>query len=271
MILVTLRDAPLPALVALVSGTAAAGLIQFALRVALTIASLDEVVARIAYPAFSRLQGFPDRQARAVAAAVMMTSLILVPAQCLLAALAPVIVPLVFGARWGDAILPLQLISLATLLRYPARYLRQAEFARGDARLALAMTALTTFLALGCFAAGLLLGGLPGSATGFALSALLGLLGSAWLAGRTLTVGWRPFALALGAGIVAAAAGRMVLLLTAAATMDPAAAWVSAVVAGGVFTGVFGVLLLLTNRQMLAMGIRLAGRSVGRQGQPGRG
>ena len=98
VIVLTIRDAPLPALVGLVSGTVAAGMMQFAVRIALTIASIDDIVSRIAFPAFARLQGHPDKQAKALDLAILMTGLIVIPAQCGIAALAPVLVPLVFGS-----------------------------------------------------------------------------------------------------------------------------------------------------------------------------
>jgi teichuronic acid exporter len=267
-----LRDAPLPALVGLVSGTAAAGLIQFAVRLALTIASIDEIVARIAFPAFARLQGHPHEQARALDAAILMTGLIVIPVQCWIAALAPILVPLVFGSQWSDAILPLQIICLGTLLRFPTRYLRQAEFAEGASRRGLSMSFATTVLALGPFALGLLWWGLPGSAIGFLVGAILGLAVSARLAQQMFRLSWRPFALVTGAGVVATATALLTLHFVGG-WLDvtwPTAKWSLAIaVEAGLGTVVFSAvclgLLMTTNRTALVMGLRLAGQAIARK------
>jgi PST family polysaccharide transporter len=273
VIVLTLRDAPLPALVGFVSGTAAAGLIQFAVRIALTIAGIDEMVARIAFPAFSRLQGHPREQARALHAAILMTGLIVIPAQCWIAALAPILVPLVFGPQWSGAIVPLQIICLGTLLRFPARYLRQAEFANGATRRAVSMSCATTLFALVSFAIGLVGWGLTGAAVGFLVGAALGLGASIWLAGDFLQLSWRRFWLAtaagVGSGLVAMAAlygaGKWLGLATSLSDGPIAARVATAALASAVFGVVCLGLLLLTNRATLAMGLRLASRAVGRE------
>lgn len=269
VLLVTLRDAPLPALVGLVSGTVAAGLIQFAVRIALTVASIDETLARIAFPAFSRLQGHRHEQARALDTAILMTGLIVIPAQCWIAAVAPILVPVVFGSQWAEAVVPVQIICLATLLRFPARYLRQAEFAEGESRRALVMSFVTTFVALVSFAVGLIGWGLPGAAVGFLVGALLGLGASAWLAWELLQLSWRPFGLLLAAGLGAAGAAALTVLCVSQWLSPmgsaPGSLWpnlVATVLATLVFGAACFTLLYLTSRPVLLMGRRWAARSV---------
>jgi teichuronic acid exporter len=269
VLFITLRDSPLPALVALVSGTVAAGLIQFAVRIALTVASIDETLARLAFPAFSRLQGRPVQRARAMDVAILMTGLIVIPAQCWIAAIAPVLVPAVFGSQWSDAVVPVQIICLATLLRFPARYLRQAEFAEGASRRGLVMSVVTTLLALASFAVGLFGWGLPGASCGFLVGAVLSLGASAWLAWDMLELSWRPFGLLLGSGLAAAAAGG--LTLTSAGLWfgplgpSPAPLWAN-LAAVGLASIVFGIvclgLLLATSRPVVRLGWRLVDRSI---------
>jgi PST family polysaccharide transporter len=273
VIVVTLRDAPLPALVGLVSGTVAAGLLQFSLRIALTIAGIDAMIARIAFPAFSRLQGNPQQQARALDAAILMTGLVVIPAQCWIAALAPVLVPLVFGPQWSGAILPLQIICIGTLLRFPARYLRQAEFADGKTRRALSMSVALTLLALVAFVVGLVGWGLTGAAVGFLVGAALGLGASIWLAEDFLRLSWRRFWLTVGAGIgsgavavlTLSAAGSSLGLAASLAAGPPVARAIAAMLATAAFGVVCLGLLFLTNRAMLAMGVRLGLRAIGRR------
>ena len=271
VVVLTVRDAPLPALVGLVSGTVAAGLTQFAVRIAMTISTIDEMVSRIAFPAFARLQGHPDKQARALDTAILMTALILVPAQCWIAAVAPVLVPLVFGSQWSEAVVPLQLICLGTLLRFPARYLRQAEFADGATRRGLGMSVATTILALGSFEVGLLCWGLPGAAAGFLVGAGLGLGASIWLARDVAGLSWRRFWLLIGAGAIAGSGAILTLRMTGqwlGMTWPPTHASLASVATAGAATAIFGsvflALLILTNRVTLTLGLRLALRSVGR-------
>ena len=270
VILITLRDSPLPALVGLVSGTGAAGITQFAVRIALTIASIDEVVARIAFPALARLQGHPAQQARALEGAILMTGLIVIPAQCWIAAVAPVMVPLVFGAKWADAIIPLQIMCLGTLLRFPARYLRQAEFADGASRLGLGMTFTTTTLAVVSFAMGLVGWGIQGAAAGFLTGSVLGFGASIWLARRTLDLGWSQFWRLLGTGSVAAAAAVLVVAIVRG-VVSPSwqaggisfAALATTTVAGSLVFGVVCTgLLLVSSRPVLEMAWRLALRGL---------
>jgi teichuronic acid exporter len=272
VIVLTLRDAPLPALVGLVSGTVAAGLMQFAVRIALTIASIDDIVSRIAFPAFARLQGHPDKQAKALDLAILMTGLIVIPAQCGIAALAPVLVPLVFGTQWSEAILPIQILCLGTLFRFPARYLRQAEFADGESKRALGMSTATAILALSAFFLGLIWWGLPGSAVGFLVGAALGLVASIWLARDMSGLSWGRFWLMVGAG-VAAGTGALLTLHTngqwQGLTWVSSQSFLSGVIASGIASVVFGVacmaLLVVTNRPELKVGWRLAWQAIGRR------
>jgi teichuronic acid exporter len=272
IIVLTLRDAPLPPLVGLAAGTAAAGLVQFAVRLAMTISTIDELVARIAFPAFSRLQGRPEQQARALDMAILMTGLILIPAQCWIAALAPILVPLVFGSQWTEAVLPLQLICLATLLRFPARYLRQAEFADGATRRGFGMSVVTTVLALSGFELGLLGWGLAGAAAGFLAGSAAGLWASMALARDIAGLSWNRLWLMLGAGLVAGAVST-VSLYAAGRVLDVPVPPADLLVASGALvataTGVFAAVCLLllgiTNGPTLAIGWRLAKRAFGRQ------
>jgi O-antigen/teichoic acid export membrane protein len=265
VILATLRDSPLPAMAGLVLGTASAGFLQFASRIGLTVASVDEIVARIAFPALSRLQGRADDQARALGAATMLTALFMVPFQCLLAALAPILVPLVFGDRWQPAVLPLQLICVGTLFRFPARYVRQTVFAEGDSRRGLWIAVACLVLAIVPVAPGLVIGGLAGVGLGFLVGALLGLVATAWLARRYVRLDWRPFGRLVGIGLAAGG-----LALTAAQTLsDGLPAGVYGETAGlglgtVVFLMIFGGLAWLTDSMLLGQGLRLARRAFDR-------
>ena len=264
-VILTIRDAPLPFLVGVSTGTVSAGLMQFALRIAMTIATIDEMVARIAFPAFSRLQSDPARRTRALETAVLMSALVLAPAQMWLAALAPAAVPFVFGVQWQEAILPLQLLCVATLFRFPARYLRQLEFAQGATRRGLAMSIGTTALTLVCSIAGLSILGLSGAALGFLVGSVAGLGISIRLAEGAPGLAWKGYWSIIGTGAAAGLAGVAALdgivgaLFSGSSSATNAE---SAIVAGALATSVFSLVclvgLFVTSRPALRLAWQLA-------------
>jgi O-antigen/teichoic acid export membrane protein len=259
-----LRDTPLPVMAGLVAGAASAGLLQFATRIALTMASIDEVVGRIAFPAFSRLQGRPHEQARALDAAILLTALVMVPVQCLLAALAPVVVPAVFGAGWVPAILPLQLICVAALFRFPARYLRQTVFAEGASGRGLAIAAVCLVLAVGSFVPALLLLGLAGTGLGFLVGAVLGMTATAWLSRPFVRLDWRPFGRLVSAGLLAGASALLAMQMSRGWLAGSQVGgtllvdWISVILSTMLFALLFGGLTWLLESRLLRLGIRLA-------------
>ncbi len=270
-LLITLRDAPLSTLAAVACGAASAGLIQFAVRIALTIASIDEIVAQIAFPAFARLQGNRDQQTRALESAILLTALLVIPIQCWIVAMAPVLIPLVFGGQWTPAIFLVQIICLGTLIRFPTRYLRQAVFARGESRRGLSISFAATACALLAYTSGLVLLGLPGSAVGFLAGAAAGLFAAIWLARDMIRLTWKRFLLMLAAGLLATLAGTAALNGTSAwlplhwSSQASATAIVATIVATIAYGAVCSLILFSTSRPTIAMAWRLAMRAANRR------
>jgi O-antigen/teichoic acid export membrane protein len=230
----------------------------------------QEIVGRIAFPAFSRLQSRPAEQTRALNGAIVLTAMAVAPIQCWIAAIAPVMVPLIFGERWRPAILPIQIVCLAMVLRFPTRYIRQAVFARGRSGLGLGLAVVESSLALASFTAGFLVAGLGGGAVGFFVGALAGLVVTSAMARPTIRPNWQPYivlvaAIAIGAamGLLASLAGDGLVgrLLGEDA---PVRAILSSLVATVVFAAVAMPLVWLTSRQTVRLGWSLAGRSIGR-------
>jgi O-antigen/teichoic acid export membrane protein len=253
VVMVSLRDAPLPVIAGVVAGTVSAGLVQFATRIALTVASIDEVIARIAFPAFSRLQARPGEQSRALDAAVMLTALLVVPVQCWIATAAPVLVPAIFGAQWTGAVVPIQIMCIGMLFRFPTRYIRQAVFACGESRLGMVMSAVATILAIVCFGTGCLAGGLPGGAVGFLAGTAAGLAATGRMARTHVPEpGWRAFTQLVGAGLVAAAAA--FLGQYAGRDLGSAAA---TILGAAIYAAVFGVLVWTRHRDLARLCWRL--------------
>ena len=263
LLLMTLRDTPLPVLAGWVLGPISAGLMQFATRIALTMASIDDVIARIAFPAFSRLQGRRDEQTRAVDKAILLTALFVVPIQCALAALAPQLVPLLFGSQWAAAVMPLQFLCVATLFRFPARYLRQTVFAEGQSRLGLGIAFACLVTAIGPVVPGLIWFGLPGASVGFAAGAVAGLVATSCLARRHARPAWGPFIELVFLGLTATVGALVGVYLTH--NLGPL---IASGFAAALFALIFGALVWLRHRDLVRLGFRLAREGYGhRQGR----
>ncbi len=94
-------------------GAESLGLYQIAMAIPLLIGVRATVMlGQVSLPTYARLQ--TDRQAAVKAFLVQMklVGLLLLPAAACLAVFAPVIVPLVFGSRWSDAVEPVRILSL---------------------------------------------------------------------------------------------------------------------------------------------------------------
>jgi PST family polysaccharide transporter len=73
------------------------------------------VMQQMALPVYSRTEHLPDMRAIRMRI-VRLHATVLYPCLALLAALAPVLVPWLYGARWDGAILPIQLLSVSTVI-----------------------------------------------------------------------------------------------------------------------------------------------------------
>jgi PST family polysaccharide transporter len=128
-----IRDAAVPFVGTVIGGATVGGYLQFSWRIGQLLGSGEEIIGRVAFPAFARLRD--DRAAlhRAVGTTARLGILISMPAAAWVIAGAPIAVPLVFGSAWAPAAIVVQLVAIGTLVRSPARVVRQAFFALGDA------------------------------------------------------------------------------------------------------------------------------------------
>lgn len=79
--------------------------------------SLGGVINSVAWPVFSRLQNEPERLKSAFYSATSIVSLVASPVFFGLIAVAPEIIPVVFGAKWTPAIPIIQILALLGFLR----------------------------------------------------------------------------------------------------------------------------------------------------------
>jgi O-antigen/teichoic acid export membrane protein len=125
------NDAVVQVFGGLTGGLAAIGYLQFSLRISQLAASIDEIVGRVTFPAFSRLQHDNSATVDALRDAVLLVGFVVAATQLWLASAAPLVVPIVFGDQWHAAIPALQFFCLASLASVPSRVLRSLVFGQG--------------------------------------------------------------------------------------------------------------------------------------------
>jgi teichuronic acid exporter len=106
----------------------------YSVAVAISTLPLEKVlptVAQVSFAAFSRMQTAPERLRRNVVRGARLVSLLLSPAFLGLAAVAPEAIPLVLGAKWQAAVLPIQLLCVVLPVRAVAALFQPALFAIG--------------------------------------------------------------------------------------------------------------------------------------------
>ena len=108
------REAVVPALGGLAGGLSAIGYLGFAWRNGQLVSAVDQIVQRVAFPAFSRLQREPDRQAALTRTSIELVSVAVATIQGWILISAPVLVPIVFTDRWSPAVVPLQIVCLGS-------------------------------------------------------------------------------------------------------------------------------------------------------------
>ena len=230
-------------------GITAIGHLQFGFRIGQVAATIDEIIGRVTFAAFSRLQGDPRRIARLVTDSVLVAGLAVAGVQVWLAAVAPFLVPFVFGDRWIPAVPVLQFVCLGTLLTVPTRFLRSLVFGQGRSGTGLGLALAVTAAMLVTFPPLVMAFGLAGGGLAFALAAAVGLACHAWAVRATAPFPW----LALGwVYLLAAIAGAAAWLV---------ASWLGGVVGLVAATAVYGAVDLLLiyafARPQLALAIRL--------------
>jgi hypothetical protein len=133
-VVTTLRDGVIPLCGGFAGSVASIGYLQFSLRVSQLTSSVDEIIARVSFPAFSRIKGDAKRTARVLSDSVTLVCLLIGAPQAWIIATAPNLVPVVFGDRWTPSVLALQLMCLGVLSAAPARLRaagRRARLCRG--------------------------------------------------------------------------------------------------------------------------------------------
>ncbi len=120
-----------PLVVGRILGMEAVGLVNWAWALASTAMMLSVVLNRVAFPAYCRLQDDPVGFAEYLRTSLRRLSAVLLLAIPLGVLVLPVVVPLVFGARWVPAVVLVQWFSLEVVLITLTGLLAMAQNAGG--------------------------------------------------------------------------------------------------------------------------------------------
>ena len=188
-----LRDVVVPVLGGLAGGVTAVGYLHFAWRNGQLASSVEEIAGRVSMPAFSRVAADRQRLARAARMPILTVALVVGAVQWWVIAVAPELVAIVFGDRWGPAVVPLQLICLGSLALAPARIMRSLLHAAGmpgPAMRAVIGGVVALFVGFGVL---VMLAGLAGAGAAFALASVIGLLLMARASSPVVAFPWLAF------------------------------------------------------------------------------
>jgi O-antigen/teichoic acid export membrane protein len=152
-------------LIARLLGTQALGYYSFAFNLTTQpVSRINPIVTKVAFPIFARVQHDIDRLRRGYLTVVRLVASVNAPLLFGLLAVGPSLVPMVFGEKWHDSILLVQILSLVALGRSIGNPSGSLLLARGRADLGFHWNAGLLLLTLPCLWSGAVLGGAPGAA-----------------------------------------------------------------------------------------------------------
>ena len=212
-ILSLFREALVPAFGGLAGGVSAIGYLNFGQRLGRLLGSFDEIVSRVAFPAFSRLQTDAQRRAQALVHTVETTALAFGFVLCWAIAVAPTLIEVAFSETWLPATPVFQLTAVAVLITLPATFMRIVAYSMGLARPMLIWTLIPIVVTLAVFPFLLITFGLIGGGIGFVFFALVQLLGLHWSTHNLAPFPWSRLARIYAIAALAAASAAASLLL----------------------------------------------------------
>jgi len=127
-----------------IAGTAVLGYWAISTRILSVVAQATiSVLDQVALPIFARRRNDHAQLARVFETATSYATAALGPAVAAVAALSPVLIPLLFGPQWGPSILPAQLLCAAYGLGALSYFARAVYLAEGRTTVDLVLTAVT--------------------------------------------------------------------------------------------------------------------------------
>ena len=202
-----------------VLGTAALGYYGLAYRLMLfPIQRVTDVVSSVTLPAFARVQHDEPRLQQGYLRAVRYLTAVIVPVTVGVALTAQHLVPVVFGAQWGPAVVPLQILAVSGPPLALVRLNGNLWEAIGRAGLSLAMSVIALVILIPAFLFGVRYG-VDGVAVAYTTTAYVGLCPALVALRATTGIGLgRQLA---NVGPVAVATAAMVVLAVVAGQAVP--------------------------------------------------
>jgi len=222
------RDAIVPVFGGLAGGLDAVGYLGFAWRNGQLVTAVEQIVQRVTFPAFSRLQRDLNRQAQMTLLANELVILAVASIQGWIIVAAPRLVPLLFSQKWIPAVVPLQLVCIGSLAGASTFVLRSLIYARGNSQRATFLAVITMVVLLVTFPFLTAMFGLPGAGVSFVLSAYAGLGLHLWSTRRMAPFPWT--------GTVRVIAGVAIAALAAAAILALVQGLVGLLLSGLIYT-----------------------------------
>lgn len=133
------------------------------------IGRINPILTRVAFPLFARIQNEPERLQKGFLLVLRMLSTVNAPLLLGLAAVAPVLIPVVFGTQWMPAVPLVQVLAFVTLMRSTGNPVGSLLLAKGRADLGFKWNCLLLVTQL----PGVYLGAYLGDALGVAISLVI--------------------------------------------------------------------------------------------------
>jgi O-antigen/teichoic acid export membrane protein len=249
-ILALFREAIVPLFGGLAGGVPGIGYLNFGQRFGRLLGGIDEVVSRVAFPAFSRLQADAERRAVALLHVVETTAVVFGLLLGWAIAVAPTLIEVAFSETWLPATPVFQLTAVSVLIGVPVSFMRLLAFAMGLARPMLVWTAISIVVTFAVFPVLLVAFGLVGGGLGFVIYTLVQLFG---FSRSTHAITPFPWLRLVRIYSIAALAG----LSGAASLMAVGGGLSGLVISGLVALAAYTLLLLTFERQQISRSWRL--------------
>jgi lipopolysaccharide exporter len=129
----------------------------------------NPVVTRVAFPLFAKVQQDPERLKKAYLKVLEILSSVNFPVMIGLIALAPAVIPLLFGYQWEPSIFLTQILAIVSLLRSTGNPVGALMLSQGRADMGFWWNLMVVAIQVPGLYLGLRLGGIVGVAVAFAL------------------------------------------------------------------------------------------------------
>jgi PST family polysaccharide transporter len=214
-------------------GSEAVGFLNWSLETAFFPLTFVDIIARVSFPLYSRLQSAPADFAQALERSVRMAVTIALGLGAIFLGLSRALTEIIYSAQWLPAVTMLEIFALVITVGILVNVLTPAFDAIGKPRIVLAQMAVVLALTWTAAPLGARLAGSDGFAAGYALAMAVGALVILVLARRELprvAIGRAYLAPAVGAGL-SVGLGRLALAPLVEGPVSLALAVVALVVA----------------------------------------